>query len=128
MHVSVAAGRLLDMFGDVVMGVHHSLFEEALEELKEKKGVYADNELTAADLKELVVAYKEVYKKVSAPTLASISCISCASPLRYPGVSACGVPGAKFWRSTNRPLHPARLRSRRGRGREKDVLSEHGTF
>jgi hypothetical protein len=25
------------MFGDVVMGVHHSLFEEALEELKEKK-------------------------------------------------------------------------------------------
>mmetsp|Transcript_16591 Transcript_16591/g.40523 ORF Transcript_16591/g.40523 Transcript_16591/m.40523 type:complete len:950 (-) Transcript_16591:399-3248(-) len=55
--------RLLDMYGDVVMGVHHSHFEEALEELKEKKGVLTDNELDANDLKELVAAYKEVYKK-----------------------------------------------------------------
>eukprot|EP00284_Hemiselmis_tepida_P018593 CAMPEP_0174930390 /NCGR_PEP_ID=MMETSP1355-20121228/31135_1 /TAXON_ID=464990 /ORGANISM="Hemiselmis tepida, Strain CCMP443" /LENGTH=947 /DNA_ID=CAMNT_0016176681 /DNA_START=131 /DNA_END=2971 /DNA_ORIENTATION=- len=55
--------RLLDMYGDVVMGVHHSHFEEALEELKEKKGVYNDNELSAADLKELVASYKEVYKR-----------------------------------------------------------------
>jgi pyruvate,orthophosphate dikinase len=52
------------MYGDVVMGVSHGLFEEALEELKESKGVYADNELSAADLKELIVKYKEVYKKV----------------------------------------------------------------
>jgi len=55
--------RLLDMYGDVVMGVSHGLFEEALEELKESKGLYADNELSAADLKELIVKYKEVYKK-----------------------------------------------------------------
>lgn len=54
------AGRLLDMFGDVVMGVHHSHFEEALDELKEKRGVITDNELSADDLKELVASYKEV--------------------------------------------------------------------
>lgn len=56
--------RLLDMYGDVVMGVHHKYFEEALEKLKEEKGVTMDNELSAQDLKELVVKYKEVYTKV----------------------------------------------------------------
>mmetsp|Transcript_23857 Transcript_23857/g.37316 ORF Transcript_23857/g.37316 Transcript_23857/m.37316 type:complete len:936 (-) Transcript_23857:188-2995(-) len=54
--------RLLDMFGDVVMGVHHSHFEEVLEELKEEKGVDLDNELDAEALKELVSRFKEVYK------------------------------------------------------------------
>eukprot|EP00262_Sarcandra_glabra_P005606 TRINITY_DN17337_c0_g1_i1.p1 TRINITY_DN17337_c0_g1~~TRINITY_DN17337_c0_g1_i1.p1 ORF type:complete len:964 (+),score=218.38 TRINITY_DN17337_c0_g1_i1:131-3022(+) len=53
--------RFLDMFGDVVMGIPHSLFEEKLEGLKSAKGVTLDTELTAADLKELVAQYKQVY-------------------------------------------------------------------
>ncbi|XP_077240614.1 pyruvate orthophosphate dikinase isoform X2 [Tasmannia lanceolata] len=53
--------RFLDMFGDVVMGISHSLFEEKLEALKATKGVGLDTELTASDLKELVAQYKKVY-------------------------------------------------------------------
>ncbi|GAB2295085.1 hypothetical protein Dimus_029264 [Dionaea muscipula] len=53
--------RFLDMFGGVVMGISHSLFEDKLEKLKETKGVKLDTELTASDLKELVELYKNVY-------------------------------------------------------------------
>lgn len=53
--------RFLDMFGDVVLGVPHSLFEEKLEKLKNTKGVKLDTDLTAYDLKDLVEQYKKVY-------------------------------------------------------------------
>ncbi|PHT60125.1 Pyruvate, phosphate dikinase, chloroplastic [Capsicum baccatum] len=53
--------RFLDMFGDVVMGISHSLFAEKLEKLKDVKGVKLDTELTASDLKQLVEQYKNVY-------------------------------------------------------------------
>ncbi|XWS08683.1 hypothetical protein CRYUN_Cryun40dG0022300 [Craigia yunnanensis] len=53
--------RFLDMFGDVVMGIPHSLFEEKLEKMKEAKGAKLDTDLTASDLKELVEQYKNVY-------------------------------------------------------------------
>ncbi|KAG2627649.1 hypothetical protein PVAP13_3KG261700 [Panicum virgatum] len=53
--------RFLDMFGNVVMDIPHALFEEKLEHMKEAKGVELDNDLTAADLKELVAQYKDVY-------------------------------------------------------------------
>ncbi|KAL9239087.1 hypothetical protein vseg_013439 [Gypsophila vaccaria] len=53
--------RFLDMFGNVVMGISHSLFEEKLEKLKQTKGVKLDTELNALDLKELVQLYKNVY-------------------------------------------------------------------
>ena len=43
------------------MGIPHSLFEEKLEALKAVKGVEQDADLTAADLKELVTRYKNVY-------------------------------------------------------------------
>ncbi|KAL8195743.1 hypothetical protein R6Q57_025496 [Mikania cordata] len=53
--------RFLDMFGNVVMGIPHSLFDEKLEQLKAEKGVHLDTDLTAADLKDLVEQYKNVY-------------------------------------------------------------------
>ncbi|XP_019181574.1 PREDICTED: pyruvate, phosphate dikinase 2 isoform X2 [Ipomoea nil] len=53
--------RFLDMFGDVVMGIPHSLFEEKLEKLKDSKGIKLDTDLTASDLKELVEQYKNAY-------------------------------------------------------------------
>ncbi|KAM7467022.1 hypothetical protein LguiB_014584 [Lonicera macranthoides] len=53
--------RFLDMFGNVVMGIPHSLFEEKLERLKAEKGLKVDTELTASDLKDLVEQYKNVY-------------------------------------------------------------------
>ncbi|KAL9686787.1 hypothetical protein QQ045_031180 [Rhodiola kirilowii] len=56
--------RFLDMFGNVVMDIPHSAFEEKLEKMKEAKRVKLDTELTASDLKELVKQYKNVYIEV----------------------------------------------------------------
>ena len=55
--------RLIDMFGSVVMGVDHELFEHELHSLKQAKGVQLDTELSGDDLKALVQKYKAVYKK-----------------------------------------------------------------
>jgi pyruvate, orthophosphate dikinase len=55
--------RFIDMFGDVVMGVHHEHFEEVLEAMKQQRGVTTDAELTAEDLRELVDQYKAIYRK-----------------------------------------------------------------
>lgn len=63
--------RFLDMFGDVVMGIPHSLFEEKLEKLKASKGVELDTDLTASDLKELVKQYENAYQEASGETFPS---------------------------------------------------------
>ncbi|MGL5351741.1 MAG: pyruvate, phosphate dikinase, partial [Clostridium sp.] len=55
--------RFIQMFSDVVMGIEKRLFENILDELKEEKGVEVDTDLSADDLKELVVRYKALYKK-----------------------------------------------------------------
>ena len=55
--------RLINMYGDVVMGVHHEHFELAFDEIKSKYGVLNDTEVPTEGLKELCEAYKEVYKK-----------------------------------------------------------------
>lgn len=43
------------------MDIPHALFEEKLEHMKETKGAKSDTDLTAADLKELVRQYQDVY-------------------------------------------------------------------
>ena len=55
--------RFVQMFSDVVMGVEKRLFENIIDEMKEARGVHYDTELTANDLKELVVKFKDLYKK-----------------------------------------------------------------
>lgn len=57
--------RFIDMFGDVVMGVAHEYFEEAIEHLKEQVNVKEDIELSANDLKILTDRYKAIYRKHS---------------------------------------------------------------
>jgi pyruvate, orthophosphate dikinase len=52
--------RFIQMFGDIVLKIPHERFEEALEILKEERGVEEDPQLEAADLKELVNVYKEI--------------------------------------------------------------------
>tara|TARA_Y100000310_G_scaffold310020_1_gene354728 strand:+ start:8194 stop:10812 length:2619 start_codon:yes stop_codon:yes gene_type:complete len=54
--------RFITMFGNVVMGIEHEAFEEKLEDMKKKKGVEYDTDLTAEDLKELVEQFKAVTK------------------------------------------------------------------
>ena len=55
--------RFIQMFSDVVMGVGKKHFEELIDEMKKKKGVEYDVDLTAADLKELAEQFKGEYKK-----------------------------------------------------------------
>ena len=55
--------RFIQMFSDVVMGIEKRLFENLIDKAKEAKGVKYDTELNENDLKELVVKFKELYKK-----------------------------------------------------------------
>ena len=55
--------RFIQMFSDVVMEVGKKYFEQLIDEMKAKKGVKFDVELTAADLKELAGQFKAEYKK-----------------------------------------------------------------
>ncbi len=55
--------RFIQMFSDVVMEVGKKYFEKLIDEMKEKKGVTQDVELTADDLKELALKFKKEYKK-----------------------------------------------------------------
>ncbi len=50
--------RFIQMYADVVLGLDHYLFEDALELLKEDRCVTLDTELSAADLEGLVGIYK----------------------------------------------------------------------
>ncbi len=54
--------RFIQMFSDVVMEVGKKYFEELIDEVKVKKGVTLDSELTAEDLHELAELFKAEYK------------------------------------------------------------------
>ncbi len=60
--------RFIQMYGNVVMNVgaenkdDHDPFEEEIENLKQEKNVKDDNDLTVADLQELVKRYKNVVR------------------------------------------------------------------
>jgi pyruvate,orthophosphate dikinase len=54
--------RLVEMFGEVVLGLPDEEFEGPLKEYKEQKGVNSDTELSAADWKALVETFKSVIK------------------------------------------------------------------
>ena len=54
--------RFIQMYSDVVMEVGKKYFEVLIDQMKEKKGVTQDVELTAEDLKELAGQFKAEYK------------------------------------------------------------------
>ena len=54
--------RFIQMYSDVVMEVGKKYFEELIDQMKEKRGVKQDVELTADDLKELANQFKAEYK------------------------------------------------------------------
>ena len=55
--------RFIQMFSDVVMEVGKKYFEKLIDQMKEKKGVVYDVDLTAEDLKTLANQFKAEYKK-----------------------------------------------------------------
>ena len=54
--------RFIQMYSDVVMEVGKKYFEQLIDEMKEKRGVTQDTELTAKDLKELAELFKAEYR------------------------------------------------------------------
>jgi pyruvate,orthophosphate dikinase len=54
--------RFIQMFGDVVQEIGKAKFDHVLETAKEKNGYKDDTELSADDLKEIVLAYKKIVK------------------------------------------------------------------
>ena len=55
--------RLLQMYGDVVMGVHSEHFEDAIDALKAKRGVQLDTQLGVDDPKGLIATFKDLIAK-----------------------------------------------------------------
>lgn len=53
--------RFIQMFGDVVLGIHKYKFDNILDGTKEKNGYKYDTELTAEDLKYITGEFKKVY-------------------------------------------------------------------
>ncbi|HJE25999.1 MAG TPA: pyruvate, phosphate dikinase [Methylorubrum populi] len=54
--------RFITMYSNVVLGVEHHAFEEALEHYKEEKGLQLDTELKADDWKHLIGVYKKIVR------------------------------------------------------------------
>ncbi len=51
--------RFITMYSDVVLGIAHHHFEEILDDVKDRNGYALDTDLTADDLEQLVIRYKE---------------------------------------------------------------------
>jgi pyruvate,orthophosphate dikinase len=55
--------RFVQMFANVVLGVQHHRFEEALQALKDERGASGDSDLLVPDLRTLVTTYKEIVER-----------------------------------------------------------------
>ncbi|GKX31037.1 pyruvate, phosphate dikinase [Vallitalea longa] len=55
--------RFIQMFSDVVKGLPKSKFERVLDDIKKEKGYASDLDLTADDLKDVIAAFKDLYKE-----------------------------------------------------------------
>ena len=55
--------RLINMYGDVVMGVDHEHFENEFNKIKKRYKAEVDTDVPAEGMAQLVEAYKKVYKK-----------------------------------------------------------------
>ena len=55
--------RLIQMFGEVVLGVEMKLFNKVIEDIKEKNNYEDDTDMTADDFAHIVSEFKKIYKK-----------------------------------------------------------------
>jgi hypothetical protein len=82
--------RFVQMFGNVVHGIPFSSFERALQEAKGSKGVSADTELGAEELRELT---------------ALPPCLTCPAYCRGPDPDLCELEGARvMWERGSNPV------------------------
>ena len=59
--------RFLQMYADVVLGVHSSLFEDVLEKVKEENNYEFDNQMSVEQLKDVIGQYKAICEKEGKP-------------------------------------------------------------
>ena len=57
--------RFIMMFADVVKGYSKSSFERVLDKIKEEKNAKFDTDLTAEDMYEVAMKFKDIYKELS---------------------------------------------------------------
>ncbi|EFC45580.1 pyruvate phosphate dikinase [Naegleria gruberi] len=57
--------NLIQMFGDVVMGVKYEKFEENIQKQKKKRGISLDIDLTLEEIKEIVQDHKETIREMT---------------------------------------------------------------
>jgi pyruvate, orthophosphate dikinase len=55
--------RFIQMFGEIVLGVDHEKFEEALDELKNERGIEEDPDLGVGDLDDLIDTFKRIVEE-----------------------------------------------------------------
>ncbi len=55
--------RLINMFGDVVMGIEHDVFEDAFNRIKKKHRATADTDVPAEGLEALCDEYRKIYRR-----------------------------------------------------------------
>lgn len=55
--------RFLEMFGNVVLDIPRSLFEDEIDDVKYERGIMEDSELSADDLMEVATRFKKVYER-----------------------------------------------------------------
>jgi pyruvate,orthophosphate dikinase len=96
--------RLINMFGDVVMGMDHHVFEAAFNKVKKKYKVTDDTAVPAEGLKQLCEDYKAVYKKHTGQTFPQ-------SPLKQLELSIMAVFGS--W-NTSRAVRYREIEGIRG--------------
>ena len=60
--------RFIQMFGEIVLGAHKDGFEKALKEMRDKRDVHNDAELTSEDLLQIVETFKSIVKKETGKT------------------------------------------------------------
>ena len=56
--------RFIQMYSDVVLGLDHGLFEEALEIMREDNGFFSDTEMQAEHWEKLVGEYREILDQI----------------------------------------------------------------
>ncbi|MEM6710724.1 MAG: pyruvate, phosphate dikinase [Pseudomonadota bacterium] len=60
--------RFIQMYGDVVMGVDHEHFEDAIGAMKDRRGIELDTDLTAEDWHALITTFKSLIEEEAGET------------------------------------------------------------
>jgi len=92
--------RLVQMYGDVVGGVDAHRFEEAIAELKKRKGVVQDVDLGADDLEELIAGFKQIYREDADPEFPQDPAVQLAAAIRAV-FDSWDTPRAQVYRRAN---------------------------